>query len=294
MEKPVRESPKTTTPATGSQPKTPRRFSRIDRGQILAETAKRVWTRPEFIPRDTKEGTEFVFRVPIRKHFKREDPGLYHALFCSLDFDLELALKEAFDIPLPDGKKIATMIDSHLYTIFLNVLDQLYRGAEAIGPEYVKYIQKHSHIFKGQARRSQIKARSVKQLGNEVVMEWAKLYAKRKREARAFITFIHERRSTLDETELFHAVKETLKFKWIRHLHPKELLRPENLLPIPGGDQKRAWPLSKFSLTERQLALATVRDDFIEHHPTLPLAPRGLDELVIQRGNKLLRQKSSS
>lgn len=272
----------------------PQRFTRIERGQIVAETVKRVWARPEFIPRDTKEGTEFVFRVPIRRRFKGIDASLYRALFLSPGTDWEEALTQAFETPLPDGKKISTMIDSHLYTVFLTALDGLYRKAEKLGPDFVRYIEKHSKIFKGQARRSQTEARSVKKLGNEVVMGWAKSYAKRKREARAFITFIHQRRATMDETQLFHAVKETQKFKWIRHLHPKELLRPENLLPIPGGDQKRAWPLSEFSLTERQLALAILRDDFIEQHPTRPLTPRGLDELVIQRGNRLLRAQSSS
>lgn len=291
MEKPVRESPKTTA---GSQSKAPRRFPRIERGQILAETAKRVWTQPEFIPRDTKEGIEFVFRVPIRERFKEEDPGLYSVFFGSPDFDCELALKEAFDLPLHDGKKISTMVDSHLYTIFLNMLDQLYRGAEDIGPEFVTYIEKHSRMFKGQARRSQTKARSAKKLSDRVVMEWAKSYTRRKLEARAFIAFIHERRSTLNENELFHAVKENLTFEWIRHLHPEELLRPQNLLPMPGSKQKRAWPLSEFSLTEKQLALAIVRDDFLEFYPDHPLAPRGLDELVIQRGLELLPAESSS
>jgi len=293
MEKPLSESSKTTSSGKRSEQKTQRRFPRIECGQILAETAKRIWTRPDFIARDTDEGTEFVFRVPIKKRFNMEDPGLYHAFFGSSNVDWEMVLNEAFEMPLHDGKKIATMIDSQLYTVFLNALDHLYRRAEALGPKYVQYIQKHSKIFKGQARRSQIKARSAKQLKDGVIIEWTKSYARRKDEARAFISFINERRSKLNDKELLRAAKDTLRFKWIKRVHPGDLLRPENLLAIPSGEQKRAWPLSDFSLTERQLALAIVRDDFLEHHPDRPLTPRGLDELVIQRGNKLIRAKTS-
>lgn len=131
----------------------PQRFPRVPEGIETAELGKRAWTPPEFEARQTKNATEFVFRLPFSKEFRKENLGLYRALFERKGASWARAVKRAYSLSYSGEKPIYQAFNTLLYTVFTDALAiQLVEG-EVLGSQYVPWVMSESEKFRNVAPR---------------------------------------------------------------------------------------------------------------------------------------------
>jgi hypothetical protein len=142
------------TPISGSTPRPIWRFPRLPGDREVAELAQQVWRSPTFTAKDVHGMTQFIFSVPIRSGFKRQNPSIYRSLFKAKRVAWTSALEQAYPGTRSGKKLVKDYIDTLLYKLFYEALLILNTDTEGLTGDYTKFKKDFADNFRAASPRT--------------------------------------------------------------------------------------------------------------------------------------------
>jgi hypothetical protein len=106
------------------------RFPRFGTGEQIAELMLLAWARREVQIRDHDEFTEIVFRIPVKREFKKWLPVLHGTLFGRPETSWASILDQAYRSDNYGGKPLSRYIDSGIRSAYFSGMKMLVESAK--------------------------------------------------------------------------------------------------------------------------------------------------------------------